>query len=226
METTGIYKPQATGTAAENAGTKLSGDLDTFLLMLTTQLQNQDPTSPMDTDKMTQQLVAFSQVEQQIAGNKNLEKLLALQTSSATSDAVGFIGKDIQVPGNTNEMVNGKVTFGYTLPRTPEETTITIFDNGGNPVRFLDGETSSGIRHEFTWDGIDQNGEQAPDGVYSFAVGSFDDDGDPIIADTDVVGTVTGVFSGEDGPNLLIGDIAFPSSFVQRVSAPAKPDAA
>ncbi len=82
----------------------MSGNFDTFLQLLTTQLQNQDPTSPMDTNQFTQQLVQFSQVEQQISTNDNLKSLIALGQSRSSADAVSYLGKTVT-------LTNGKAAL-------------------------------------------------------------------------------------------------------------------
>src|ERR1044071_1210572 len=86
----------AASQAASQAGSAqktLASNFDTFLSLLTTQLKNQDPMSPMDSNQFTQQLVQFSQVEQQINSNKNLESLIALTKSQTTTAAVSYLGK-------------------------------------------------------------------------------------------------------------------------------------
>jgi hypothetical protein len=85
----------STTSAAANAQKSLSGNFETFLTLLTTQLKNQDPLSPMDSNQFTQQLVQFSQVEQQINSNKNLESLIALTKSQSATSAVSYLGKTL-----------------------------------------------------------------------------------------------------------------------------------
>src|ERR1700742_4679470 len=88
----------ATATATQDVASKqLAGNFDTFLTLLTTQLQNQDPMNPMDSNQFTQQLVEFSQVEQQIDTNDNLKSLISLGQSRSTADAVGYLGKAVTI---------------------------------------------------------------------------------------------------------------------------------
>ena len=82
-------------TGAAAAQKSLASNFDTFLTLLTTQLQHQDPLSPMDSTEFTQQLVQFSSVEQQISANKNLESLIALTKSRSSADAVSYLGKSL-----------------------------------------------------------------------------------------------------------------------------------
>ena len=91
---TGVGNVNTTQTsAANNAASALAGNFEMFLQLLTTQLKNQDPTSPMDPSEFTQQLVQFSQVEQQININKNLEAMMAMLKTSQASSNLNYIGK-------------------------------------------------------------------------------------------------------------------------------------
>src|SRR3546814_5759772 len=108
----------ATTTAAENdppstqrksasSISKLSSDLDNFLTILVTQLQFQDPLSPLDTHEFTNQLVLFSGVEQQIQQNQNLEQLITLQKNAVALGAVDYIGKNVEATGKTTMLQDG-----------------------------------------------------------------------------------------------------------------------
>src|SRR5580658_123707 len=118
MTTSGV-NPAAAGAAAsgssDSATQQLTGNMDTFLQLLTTQLQNQDPMNPMDSDQFTQQLVEYSQVEQQINTNSNLQSLISLQQGGAGSSAVGYLGKTVTVSGGTAPLTNGAASWNYTL---------------------------------------------------------------------------------------------------------------
>src|SRR5712675_2430466 len=85
----------ATPSGAVTAQKSLSTNFNTFLTLLTTQLKNQDPLAPMDSNQFTQQLVQFSQVEQQINANKNLESLISLTKARGAIDAVSYLGKKL-----------------------------------------------------------------------------------------------------------------------------------
>src|SRR5665213_1167428 len=85
------------GASSSGSSSALSftSNFNTFLTLLTTQLQNQDPLSPMDTNTFTQQLVSFSEVEQQIDTNNNLQNLIQLQTANEAISALPLIGDQI-----------------------------------------------------------------------------------------------------------------------------------
>src|SRR6185312_8890054 len=103
-------------TAAQTTASKqLAGNFDTFLTLLTTQLQNQDPLNPMDSNQFTQQLVEFSQVEQQINTNDNLKTLISLGQSRGAADAVGYLGKAVTVSNGDAALANGTANWNYQL---------------------------------------------------------------------------------------------------------------
>src|SRR5258708_30563484 len=108
--------PQAPSAATSSGVASLNSNFNTFLTLLTTQLQNQDPLSPLDTNQFTQQLVSFSEVEQQINTNTNLQSLIAMQNTSQALSALPLVGQTINYSGATSPPANGKASLTYTLP--------------------------------------------------------------------------------------------------------------
>lgn len=181
MSITGIENTGASNNSA-NSGIRLAENFDTFLTMLTVQLKNQDPLSPMDSTEFTNQLVQFSAVEQQIASNKNLENLISVTQTNTKAQAISYIGHVVEIASSTVPLQggqevetstialsNGKSVFKYTLDDTASTATITIKNSNGQVVRTLTGETSKGS-HEITWDGKNSDDEKLPDGNYTVAV--------------------------------------------------------
>src|SRR4030095_1202463 len=109
----------------------LNDTYDNFLLLLTKQLQNQDPLNPMDTAQFTQQLVGFSQVEQQIASNKSLEKLINLQSTTNAFGAVSFLGNEVAVDSDHVSLKDGKAKFQYEIDKTASKAVLTVYDSRG-----------------------------------------------------------------------------------------------
>lgn len=200
--------------AQSNAASKSLGDnFDTFLTLLTTQLQNQDPLSPMDSNQFTQQLVEFSGVEQQINTNKNLENLVSLTQSRSSADAVGYLGKSVTLSNGKGALINGAGTWTYALDGKAKANTLTVSDANGKTVYTTNGELSTGI-HTFNWDGKDAYGNQLPDGQYTFTLSPVADDGSAVnyaVASKGVVAQVD--FSGSE-PQLMIGPMEIPLSEV------------
>src|SRR3984885_14668409 len=131
---------------------QLAGNFDTFLKLLTTQLQNQDPLSPMDSNQFTQQLVAFSGVEQQINTNDNLQSLIALSLSQQASSAVNYIGHSVVMTGGKGAVENGAVDWTYNLGAPASGTTLTVTDASGKVVYTGSGGTAQG-NNDFAWNG-------------------------------------------------------------------------
>lgn len=208
--------------ASGTAQTQLNTDFDQFLRLLTTQLQNQDPLSPMDTNEFTSQLVQFSQVEQQIKTNGNLENLLAMQTLNMTALGVSFIGKVVEVDGNSfSTDGSGNTVMSYVLPAAANSGTLTIKNADGDTVYSTDIEKTAG-RHDFTWNGLDKDGNPAPAGDYTVTVTAIGSENQSLSVKTSVPGFVNGLESADDGSLLLvIGGTKVPLTDVRKIALPA-----
>jgi flagellar basal-body rod modification protein FlgD len=194
----------ASQSGANSARSKLSANFDTFLKLLTQQLQNQDPTDPMDTAEFTQQLVQYSQVEQQINTNTNMETLISLQRNSAASAALGYLGRTVTTKGDTAALEAGKANWTYQLPSNATETQLIVSDSRGRIVRTLNGERLGG-EHTFNWDGKGQNGQASPDGVYRLEVRAKGADGKDLKPALFSTGAVTETDMSGTDPVLKIG---------------------
>lgn len=212
-----------TGTAAPaTSTTQLNQDFDQFLRLLTTQLQNQDPLSPMDSSEFTNQLVQFSNVEQSIKTNSFLEKLLTMQTLNLTALGVSFIGKDVEVAGKFFQADGVKpVSMSYDMPAGASEGTLSIIDEDGNVVFTQNADLTAG-RHNFTWDGKDSSGNAAPAGKYEIRVGAQTSNDAALNVTTFVPGHVNGLESAEDGSLMLNVDGTLVNmTDVRKISEPA-----
>ncbi|HMI95577.1 MAG TPA: flagellar hook assembly protein FlgD [Micropepsaceae bacterium] len=203
-------------TAAKDK-TKLGTNFDTFLTLLTTQLKNQDPLSPMDSSQFTQQLVQFSQVEQSINANQNLESLISLTKARAGSDAVGFLGKTVTLTDGTAGLKSGQAQWGYSLGSDSASTRLTISDSKGHTVYIGAGDTTSGL-HAFSWDGKDNAGNTLPDGAYTLSVKAQTTDGTAIDAAVASQGVVDEVDLSGTEPMLKIGALLVPLSKATLIS--------
>ncbi|HVT23241.1 MAG TPA: flagellar hook assembly protein FlgD [Rhizomicrobium sp.] len=210
--------PVGTNTADPNAQSttaskSLASNFDTFLTLLTTQLQNQDPLSPMDSNQFTQQLVEFSGVEQQINTNKNLETLVSLAQGRSSADAVSYLGKSVTLSNGKGALINGQATWTYALDDKAKANTLTVSDANGKVVYTANGELTTGV-HTFNWDGKDAYGNLLPDGQYTFTLSPVASDGSAVnyaVASKGVVAQVD--FSGSE-PQLMIGPMEIPLSEV------------
>src|SRR2546423_10774530 len=110
----------ATGTATNTTGVAnktIADNFQTFLTLLTTQLKNQNPLDPLDTNQFTSQLVQFAQVEQQLKQNDQLATLVSLQKTAQSTAALDFVGQTVSVDGATAPLQNGTATWDLSVPK-------------------------------------------------------------------------------------------------------------
>lgn len=203
MDITSAASLQAAESTTGSASSRFSEDYDTFLQLLTSQLQNQDPTDPMNTNEFTQQIVSYSSLEQQINTNTQLEDLVAVMTSAMTNNAVSYVGDTITYENATTDLKDGEANWTYNVDRDGVEGQLEIRNAAGVLVRKIDANTSSG-RHEFNWDGRQDDGSIAPDGTYSLTAIVRDANDVAIGVDTSVSGVVEGVDLTGSEPELLV----------------------
>jgi flagellar basal-body rod modification protein FlgD len=220
MTTVAPVDPTSIQRQSQTATQQLSGNFDTFLTLLTTQLKNQDPLSPMDSNQFTQQLVQFSGVEQQINTNANLETLIGLSKNQAGANAVGYLGKTVTLTDGSGPLNDGSATWTYTLPTAANATQLTITDTSGRVVYTAPGELGAGD-HTFVWNGEDNAGNQLPDGAYKLTVGSVDAAGQALTTTVKSQGTVTEVNLAGPQPMLMLGAMAVPISSAALISDPS-----
>ena len=205
--------------AATNAGnaalSSLSGNFGDFLNMLMTQLQNQDPTSPLDTNQFTSELVEFSSVEQQINTNTSLSQLIQLTQAGEVMQSASMQGKPVTVQSSALALQNGKATVNYTAPAA-EPVTIAVTDSSGNQVATATMTSAAGA-NTWTWNGGGPSGGTLPDGTYNVAVTGTGAGGATASLPFTVTGTATGVLNGSTGLMLQLGALSVPFSSVTSV---------
>src|SRR5438477_8032924 len=130
--------------------TTLAGNFQTFLTLLTTQLKNQNPLDPLDTNQFTQQLVQFAQVEQQLKQNDQLATLVSIEKSAQSTTALAFVGATVAVDGQTAGLSNAQATWSFSVPK-PVAATVTIRNATGQTV-YTGSYTMSAGPQNFTWD--------------------------------------------------------------------------
>ncbi len=198
--------------AGEAEGTDIL-DKEVFMQMLITQLENQDPLSPMENQEFTAQLAQLTQVEELRSANANLETLQLYQSSINNAQSVSLIGKHVKALGDQFDFDGDNVNLSFHADGSGTAH-ITIFGPEGDVVKTLDKSVSKEGLNKLSWDGLDQNSSPSGNGNYSFTVKMEDDTGSPVNAYTLITGVVKGVVFENGVPNLdvegqkvTIGDI-------------------
>jgi flagellar basal-body rod modification protein FlgD len=203
-----------TSTSTSSAGTSaaggsplasLSSNFTNFLNMLMTQLQNQDPTSPMDANQFTSELVQFTSVEQQINANNSLTQLIQYTQDGTMLQSAQMVGKQVAVNSTQLALQNGTAGVNYTAI-SAGPVSITITDSAGN---ILDQQTVQANQGEnsWSWNGQTSSGTRLPDGAYNVTVAQ----GGSTLPFA-VVGTASGVQNTSSGLTLQLGSVSVPFS--------------
>jgi flagellar basal-body rod modification protein FlgD len=219
--TTAPAATPATSVAA-TASKGLANNFDTFLKLLTVQMQNQDPLNPTNTNEFTQQLVSFTGVEQSIQQNKNLETLISEMRGQTLTSAAGYIGQE--VTANTDLAALGKsgARWNYTLDSDALSNTLAVTTERGDIVATFKGESKRGT-HGFSWDGKLPNGTVATPGSYRLVPVAKASDTSEVTASVQLVGRVDAVESGPKGNKLIVAGLPVDLSQVVRISASTPP---
>ena len=226
---------------AKNSGSKsdrsmlqLGKDKDAWMKLLFAQVKNQDPTNPMDTNEMTQQIVAFSGLEQAVQTNANLEKLVALNQNAEFSYISGLIGKEITYDATQFDLEQGKPgTLNYTLipandkdgkPLVSVHTQIDIINQDNVIVRTIEGSNFTG-ENNIIWDGKDSLDKECPSGSYTIRVRSKDKNGRMVPIGSPLKnGLVTGADIVNGSAILNVNGQKVPLSVVRKINHSEKND--
>ncbi|WP_439497814.1 flagellar hook assembly protein FlgD [Bosea sp. (in: a-proteobacteria)] len=204
-----------TNSTVTGQSSSIANNFDQFLTLLTTQLKNQSPLDPLDTNQFTAQLVQFAGVEQQLKTNETLSTLLSLNSAQMATSAVGFIGSTITADGATTKLTEGAAEWKINVPRGGAAT-ITIKDANGSIVRTATTSLVAGDQ-SYKWDGKTSTGAAAPEGAYTITVDAVDSTGQAMTAKTLISGVVDGVDFSGSVPGLKIGGITVPISNIKSV---------
>ncbi|CAL4868949.1 hypothetical protein MMA231_03238 [Asticcacaulis sp. MM231] len=206
-----------TSSSTAASASSVTSDYTTFLNLLTAQIKNQDPLSPMDTTEWTNQLVQYSSVEQEIKSNQYLEALTNQSTQSNMNAAVSYIGKTVTADQDVAALKDGTAEWQYALGATATKATMTISDSDGTVVWSGDAPDMTSGSHAFTWDGKDSNGNSLADGEYTLSIKASNAAGD-VEAAAGITGIVTSA-SNSDGTILLkVGNTSVDLTAVTSVS--------
>jgi flagellar basal-body rod modification protein FlgD len=208
----------STSTAINNSLASLASNSQTFLTLLTTQLKNQDPTSPLDTNQFTAQLVQMTGVEQQLLSNQLLQTLVNQSSGGGVTGAVGLIGKQVTASGNTATLTDGSASWQYSLGGNAANVTVQVSDSSGNVVFTGAAPTGTGAQ-AFTWNGQNSAGQQQADGgTYTITFNATDSNGASVPVSNTVQGQATAVEQVNGQTMVTIGGVQVPLSAVSAVS--------
>ena len=224
MTTTNATPTTSTSNAstAQAAGAigsqQLAGNFNTFLTLLTTQLQHQDPLSPLDTNQFTQQLVEFSSVEQQVNMNSNLQTLISLQQTAEATSAMQFLGSNVTLGGSTATLAANSPATWSLNSAAPATASVTVTSSTGQTA--FNGTVSLNAGSQsYSWNGQGNNGVAWPAGQYTLALKATGANGQPVTVSTQVQGTVSGVDLSQNPPQLTVGGQNYPISAIQSINS-------
>ncbi len=211
----------STASTASVAGTvdntEIASNFTEFLQLLTTQLQNQDPLSPMDTNQFTQQLVEFAQVEQQMKSNNSLSTLVTLQQSAQATQALALVGATVVVNGSSASLANGQASWTINATK-PASATITIANSTGRTAYSRSFTVNAGAQ-SFVWNGQGNDGTIWPDGTYTLTATGTDANGQSTAISTQVQAKVDSVDLTQNPPVLSISGQKYTVSQLQQIVA-------
>lgn len=182
----------------------ITGDFNTFLKILTTQLECQDPLNATDTNQFTQELVQFAGVEQQINSNSKLDQIVSALNSNGITPLLNYVGKTVEAPADGEIVLqSGAANFSYTLPSAAQSVKLTVTNSAGNTIATMDGPTTAGV-NRVSWDGVKADGTQMSDGTYNIKIVAVDSNGETLeTSDVNVIALVSGIETASDGTTTL-----------------------
>ena len=202
-----------TDTAAASAYMKKTTGLnkDDFMKLFVTQLRNQDPLNPTDSNAMVQQMAQLTQVEQAYNTNTNLTNLMAALNGQSNSSAVSYIGKTITAQGSDIQLAAGGTSqVNYSLASAADQVQVTIKNSSGGTVRVLSGGSASSGQGSMTWDGLDSNGAKSAAGAYTFTVAGVNSNGTTSTGTSLIKAVVSGIKTDQSTPVLTAGGVDVP----------------
>ncbi len=223
MPTTVVSAPASGSSSSSSSGsstptTGIADNFQTFLTLLTTQLQNQNPLDPLDTNQFTAQLVQFAGVEQQLKTNDQLTSLVTLEKSAQSTQALIYVGNTVAVDGSKANF-DGSATWNINAPKDTSAT-ITISDSTGQTAYSGNFSLKQGGA-SFVWDGKGNDGTQWPPGAYTLTATGKDSSGNDVAISTEIQGIVDSVDLTATPPLLTIGGETYTTDQIKRVIRPS-----
>jgi flagellar basal-body rod modification protein FlgD len=207
----------AAAASSSSAASTLSST--SFLNLLVSELQNQDPLDATSTTDFVNQLSSYANFTEQQAINSSMTSLASSFSSLVTLNSVNYIGHTVEAKADTATLSNGSATFGYSLSAAASNVSISIKDSSGNTVWAGSGTGNSGA-NSFTWDGKDSSGTQLSDGgQYTISVTATDSAGNSVFNYSTITGTVTGIDTSTSTPTLTVDGVPVSASNIIGVTS-------
>src|SRR5436190_290865 len=218
MPTTVVSAPGTTSadktTTSSTPTTGIADNFQTFLTLLTTQLQNQNPLDPLDTNQFTQQLVQFAGVEQQLKSNDQLKSLVDIEKSAQATQALVYVGNTVAVDGSKAQF-DKSATWNF---QSDKDTTATItITNSTGQTAYSGSYALKQGGSSFVWDGKGNDGVQWPAGTYTLSATGKDASGNSVAISTEVQGVVDSVDLTSSPPLLSIGGQSYTTNQIKRI---------
>lgn len=210
----GTSSGSSSGSGLTTSSQGIADNFQTFLTLLTTQLKNQNPLDPLDTNQFTQQLVQFAGVEQQLKSNDQLKQLIAIEKSAQSTQALVYVGNTVAVDGSKTQF-NKSATWNLVSPQATSAT-ITITSATGQTAYSGNFNLNQG-NASFVWDGKGTDGTQWPAGTYTLTATGKDSKGNPLAISTEIQGVVDSVDLTATPPLLSIGGQTYTTDKIKRV---------
>jgi flagellar basal-body rod modification protein FlgD len=204
----------ATSSSSSNKTASIANNFQTFLTLLTTQLQHQNPLDPLDTNQFTAQLVQFAGIEQQMKQNEQLASLISIEKSAQSTQALVYVGNTVAVDGSKAQF-DGSATWNLKAPKDTNAS-ITITNSAGQTVYSGNYSLQQG-NASFVWDGKGNDGVQYPKGTYTLSATGKDSSGNSVAISTEVQGVVDSVDLTASPPLLSIGGQSYTTDQIKRV---------
>src|SRR6266481_9928621 len=211
------YVAPTSGSSTGTTSPGIADNFQSFLQLLTTQLQNQNPLDPLDTNQFTQQLVEFAGVQQQLNTNSQLTTLISLQQTAQSTQALTFVGKTAVVKGDTAALTNSSATWDLNVP-TNSTLNISIANSSGQTVFTGKFAANAGNNQPFTWNGQGNDGTKWPDGQYKLTATAADGSGNSVGVTTEVQGVVDSVDLTQSPPLLSIASQTYTVNQIRRIA--------
>jgi len=205
-------------TSSSSSSSSVSGQENTFLQMLTTELQNQNPLDPVDTTEFTGQLVSYSSLEQLINVNDKLDSLTSLLSGNSQLSALSYLGTTATIDSNGAALQDGQASWDYTLNSAASDVTLTVADANGNTVYTQDVGAADAGTFSLNLTSSDLPSSVSDGSALYLSVSANASDGSSVSTSVSSLVKVTGVDTSGTTTTLQAGNLSFSSDAIKSLS--------